>query len=89
MTDTPDVMTELAELPPDALVFLPAMSAYLHRHPTSVRRAVTRGELPPPFAMMGRWAWTAGAIVRHLQQRQEQAAREQAETERRIARMGP
>jgi predicted DNA-binding transcriptional regulator AlpA len=88
MADT-DVITTLAELPPDALVFLPAVAAYLHRHPKSVRHAVARGELPPPIRLMRRSAWTAGAIVQHLQRRQAEAAQRRVESERHIAALQP
>ena len=35
----------------------------------SIRRAVCRGELPPPVRLMGKPTWTAGAIVRHFDRR--------------------
>jgi hypothetical protein len=84
-----DVVADLAALPPGAVVYEQAMAAYFHRHPMSIKRAVARGELPPPVRLLGRNAWTAGAIVQHLQQRQEQAGRRRAAMDERIAKLCP
>jgi hypothetical protein len=46
------------------------------RHESSVKRAVERGELPQPVRLFGQNAWTAGVLVKHLEARLEQAARE-------------
>ena len=52
------------------------LGALFGRHESSVKRAVERGELPPPVRLFGQNAWTAGVLVRHLESRLEQAARE-------------
>lgn len=84
-----DLLTILAELPEGAVVYEPAMCAYLQRTPWTLRRAVARGELPAPFRLLGKRAWTAGAVVRYLEQRQADAVQRQAETGRRILAMRP
>jgi hypothetical protein len=84
-----DLLTSLAELPEGAVVYEPAMCAYLQRTPWTLRRAVARGELPAPFRLLGKRAWTAGAVVRYLEQRQADAVQRQAETGRRILAMRP
>lgn len=91
MTGLPegDCITELAAMPEASVVCTGALCQILRRSPDSLARAITRGELPAPFRFMGRNAWTAGQIVRHLQQLQEAAVRERSETERRIAFMAP
>ena len=88
-TQTLEVVAEFAALPEGAIIYEQALAAMFHRHPMSIRRAVARGELPPPFRMMGRRAWTAGALVQHLQARQKEAVRKQAALDERVARLAP
>ncbi|MCK6473801.1 MAG: helix-turn-helix domain-containing protein [Planctomycetes bacterium] len=45
----------------------------LGRHPVTIKRAVERGELPPPVRLMGKPTWTGAAILKHLESRLEQA----------------
>ena len=55
----------------------------------SVKRAVQRGELPPPCRLFGGNAWTAGAIVQHIEKRLDQAAQEAKREADKIARLSP
>ncbi len=59
-----------------ALVTESALAEVFGKHPVSIRRAVERGELPPPVRLMGKPVWTAGAIRRHLDLRLKEAAKE-------------
>lgn len=45
----------------------------LGRHPVTIKRAVERGELPPPVRLMGKPTWTGAVILKHLESRLEQA----------------
>jgi hypothetical protein len=40
----------------------------------SVKRAVDRGELPPPVRLMGKNTWTARVIIEHIETRLRTAA---------------
>jgi hypothetical protein len=80
--DAPDIFAELGALPAGAIVTEAAMARIFGRHPESVKRAVDRGELPAPARMFGSSVWTAGAIIRHLEQRLEAAAEQVEQVER-------
>ena len=82
---TPDVVAELGQLPPGAVVTEAAMARMFDRHPVSIKRAVARGELPAPTRLLGGNVWTAGAILRFLEARQEGAAKEREREARRFS----
>ena len=46
-----------------------ALGVLFSRHESSIKRAVERGELPPPVRLFGQNAWTAGVLIRHLEDR--------------------
>jgi len=73
------VCEELAHLPDDAVVSEHALARMFKRCTKSVKRAVRRGELPPPVKMFGKPRWLAGAIREHIRGKLGQAAREAQE----------
>src|ERR1043165_5685322 len=73
--ETPGVMPYLGSLPAGAFISEQGLAALLKKHPASIKHAVERGELPRPVRLMGKGTWTAGAIVRHMESRLEQARR--------------
>jgi len=95
VTQTPEeqapagVVRELGELPPGAILEEEAVARMFNRHPASVKRAVARGELPPPTRFLGKPRWTAGAILAHLDTRLESARREAEKEAARISRLSP
>ena len=66
----------LGELGPGALITEEGMSNLFDRNPTSVKRAVERGELPPPCRLFGSNAWTARSVIDHIENRLAEAAKE-------------
>ena len=74
----PGVIASLGELGEGAVLTEAALAALFHRHPSSVKRAVERGELPMPVRMFGSNVWTIGVLIRHLENRLSEAA-DQAE----------
>lgn len=74
----PGIVQEMGRLGPGAIIFEDGLARLIGKHPISVKRAVARGELPPPARFMGKPCWTAGAIIRHLEAKLEAAAREAA-----------
>ena len=76
------ICAELGTLPQGAVITEKALAALLGRTAKSIKRAVTRGELPPPVRILGEPRWTVGAILRHIDKRLEVAAHE-VEIERR------
>ena len=85
----PGVIAELGELQPGAVVTEEGIARLFDRCPTSVKRAVERGELPPPIRLFGGNAWTAGVLVAHFEQRLAEAASEKAQVEEKIRRLSP
>jgi predicted DNA-binding transcriptional regulator AlpA len=83
------VCTALADLPETALITPKALSEALGRSVSSVKRAVARGELPPPVRMAGACRWMVGGIVRHVEKRLAEAARRADRARRRIREDSP
>lgn len=80
-SETQDVCRELGELDEGALIFEAGLAQMLGKHVVSVKRAVERGELPPPTRLMGKPVWTAGVIRRHIEERLAAEARCRAKME--------
>ena len=85
----PGVCAALGELKPGATVTEAGLARMMQRHPVSIKRAVARGELPPPTRLLGKNVWTAGAIVRHIESRLEAAAREAERAARKFQGLRP
>ena len=83
------IVKALGELPPGAILAEADVARIFGRHAVSVKRAVERGELPPPVRLFGRPCWTAGAILAHLEARLEAAKREAEKEAARISRLSP
>ena len=85
----PGIVRQLGELGEGAVVFERGLADLFGRHPVSIKRAVDRGELPVPVRLLGQAAWTVGAILRFLEDRQSNAAKEKERTARKIAKLSP
>lgn len=83
------IWRELGDLPPGAIISESALARIFHGHSVSIKRAVQRGELPPPTRLLGQPVWTAGAIIRHLEQRLEAAGEEAERDARRFEELRP
>ena len=83
------VVLEIGQLPAGAIIMEEDLARIFGRHPVSVKRAVARGELPPPARLFGKPSWTAGAILAHLEGRLEAAKRDAEKAAARFARMSP
>ena len=87
--DLPGVIRVLGELGPGAVVTEGGMARLFQRHPASVRRAVRRGELPPPMRLFGSVAWTVGSLTRFFEARLAEAEKEAIRTAQSITRLSP
>jgi hypothetical protein len=85
--DAAGVVSALGRLPPATVLREDAMAKLFGRSRCSVKWAVQRGELPAPTRLFGQSVWTVGVVVRHLEARMAEAAREAEELARRIAGM--
>lgn len=83
------VITELGELGPGAIITESGLAKMMNRHPKSIKRAVSRGELPKPCRLMGQPVWTADAIIRHIEKRLEDAAKDAEKQARRFSQLSP
>ena len=77
-TRLPGIIAELGDLPPDTVVTEVRLAQWLNRCIRAVRRAVQRGELPPPSRLCGTNVWTVGALVDHINARLDEALKERA-----------
>ena len=86
MAENPDA---LARLPAAAILDESRLAGALCVTPRTVRRMVTRHELPPPVRLAGRSCWLAGRVLAHIDAACERAAREATREADRIARYSP
>ena len=66
----------IASLKPGTMITEAELAAIVGKCTASIKRAVERGELPPPVHFCGVPAWTVDALVRHLDANLEEAKRE-------------
>lgn len=85
-SEAQDVCRELGELNEGALIFEAGLAQMLGKHVVSIKRAVERGELPPPTRLMGKLVWTAGVIRRHIEDRLAAEARYRAKMDEGVRR---
>ena len=85
----PGIIAALGELGSGAVITEEGVAHLFNRHEASVKRAVQRGELPPPCRLFGSNTWTAGAVIGHIEKRLEEAAREAENEAKRIVNLSP
>jgi predicted DNA-binding transcriptional regulator AlpA len=78
------IVTDLAELPSEAIVFKKALATMLGKCTMTVDRMVKRGELPRPIRFTNQDVWTAGVLREHMSQRLDAAAKIQARVREKI-----
>ena len=83
------IIKELGDLPAGAIVNEEALARIFRRHQVSIKRAVQRGELPPPIRLLGAPVWTVGVILQHLKERLDTAKKEADDTARRFHDLRP
>lgn len=86
---TPGIWRDLGDLPQGAIVTEEALARIFGRHQVSIKRAVDRGELPPPTRLLGGPVWTAGAILSHLEERLAAARKEREKAAKKIQELCP
>ena len=88
-TAIPSIIEEFGKLRPETIITEEGLAKVFHRHPQSVKRAVERGELPAPCKMFGAPTWTVGVLVRHIEHRLDEAAKEVKRNERKVTQLRP
>ena len=87
--ELPGVVAILGALGPGAVVTEEGVARMFNRHQASVKRAVERGELPPPTRLFGQNTWTAGVLVRHIEARLQKAADKAERWQRKVKQLSP
>lgn len=85
----PSYWSELGDLSEDTVISEGNLADMLGKHRVSIKRAVKRGELPPPTRLMGKPVWTVSAIRKHLNGRLDDAKREYEQLDARLAKLNP
>jgi hypothetical protein len=85
----PGVIAELGKLGAGAVVTEQGLAQLFNRCTVSVKRAVIRGELPPPCRLFGSNAWTVGALVGHIERRLGEAAAKSQKLANKIRQLNP
>lgn len=85
----PGIVVGLGALHPTTIITEEGVARLFCRHIVSVKRAVERGELPPPCNLFGSKVWTAGILIRHIERRLEQAAKESERDAKRTNNLSP
>ena len=85
----PGVIAELGKLGAGAVVTEQGVAQLFNRCTVSVKRAVIRGELPPPCRLFGSNAWTVGALVGHIERRLGEAAAKSQKLANKIRQLNP
>lgn len=79
--DLPGVFAVLGRLGPSTVITLPGLAEILGKHPSSVQRAVDKGQLPEPVKLLSSPIWTHRVLICHIEDRLAAVA-EQAAVER-------
>ena len=79
----------LANLPDKAIMDEARLARALRVTGRTVRRMVSRYELPPPIQLAGRSCWIAGRILRYIENAAERAERKAERDARRLRSMTP
>jgi len=80
------IITDFGDLPPDTLLTERALAGIFGLCTTSIKRAVERGELPPPVKVCGKPRWTVKSIVDHIDAGLETVKQEAEADAKRMAR---
>ena len=79
----------LARLPEKTLLDEARLASLLCVTPRTVRRMVSRFELPPSISLGGRSVWFAGRILAHIEEAAERAERDASRRAKKISALAP
>jgi hypothetical protein len=72
--DLPGVYAALGKLGPNTVITLPGLAEILGKDPSSVRRAIDKGQLPEPVKLLSSPIWTLRVLICHIENRLATAA---------------
>ena len=79
------IIRQLGDLPDGAIISEEALARFFGRCQVSIKRAIQRGELPPPVKLLGMPVWTAKKLLNHINNRLEIAQKEKERTRKKFA----
>jgi hypothetical protein len=85
----PGIVAVLGEMKPGTIVTEEGLAQIFKRHVVSVKRAVERGELPPPCRLFGVRVWTVRALIRYIEHRLAKAMQEAECDVQRMQKLSP
>ena len=84
-TSDTGIVRELGDMSSGTVVSEIALARMFKRSTTTIRRAVARGELPPPMRMFGGNAWTIYSLQEHFRKRLDDEENEYRKNQNRIS----
>ena len=78
------IIRRLGDLPPGTVINEDALAKMFGRCQVSIKRAIQRGELPPPVKLLGMPVWTAEKLLSHLNARLDKALKEEERTRKKF-----
>jgi hypothetical protein len=82
--DLSGVVRTLGDLPDGTIINEEALAKMFDRCQASIKRAIQRGELPPPVKLLGMPVWTVGKILSYLNNRLEIAQKNEEITRKKF-----
>lgn len=67
--DLTGIVRELGDLPDGTIINEEALAKMFDRCQVSIKRAIQRGELPPPIKLLGMPVWTVGKLLAYINTR--------------------
>ena len=83
------LIDELARMPEKAVLDATRLAAILRVETRTLRRMVSRGELPPSVPFSGHSVWLAGRVLAHLEAAAEREEKEAEKQLQKIRRLSP
>ena len=78
------IIRELGDLPNGAIVNEEALARIFGRCQVSIKRAIQRGELPPPIKLLGMPVWTVEKLLTHINKRLDMAQKEEEKMRKKL-----
>lgn len=78
------VIRELGDLPAEAVISEQGLAKLFGRHRVSIKRAISRGELPASIRLFGQEVWTIRVLREHLAKRLDAAKVESERSQKKL-----
>ena len=86
-SDKSGLLYGLGKLNPGTLVNTKGLADIFRCHTETIRRAIDQGYIPPPTQIAGGKYWTAGFLLKHINERLAEEFSNRAKEHKKIARL--